>query len=290
MQSAVTPKEKLDRRWLFVLIPVVAAVVTVVVNTPRAAEVLSPVLDQIPLYGAQRQYGRLTSFRAGMTASYLESKIGPPILSQRWPNGTLIDKTYRGNNYYVEAVQDASDTVKLFAVTSCDPGFHPAFRTPSGKAVTLQESTFADVSEPGVTTVSYFLSGATAPSYFFESIYEGNPGLYKTWIVGVNDSCEWRFKPGYAGPEPPFDAAQSFRYGVKFDTSGGSGETTFQQWQNLPEVAAFRSSTFVNTYAETDAGTSLGELSSALYGGPSDVAQFIPGPDPILVRTLPEDQ
>jgi hypothetical protein len=285
----LTPKERLDRLWLVVLVPIVAAVIAIIVNTLHAAEALSPVLDRVPVFGQEREYGRLTTFRAGMTISYLESKIGPPILSQRSITGDLINNTYRGDAYFVEAVEDPSTTVKLFAVTSCDPNFKPAFKSPSGRTIILQESTFASVAVPEATTPNYFLSGATAPSYFFESIYEGNPGLYKTWIVGVNTSCKWTFKPGYRGPEGPFDASSSpYRLGINFDTTSGRGEAVYDVWSSLPQVAAFRSSTFVNTYAETDVGTDLGELGAAFYGvKDADVGQFVPGPDPILVRTLP---
>ena len=67
----LTPKERLDRVWLVALVPIVAAVIAIIVNTPHAAEALSPVLDRVPVFGREREYGRLTTFRAGMTISYL---------------------------------------------------------------------------------------------------------------------------------------------------------------------------------------------------------------------------
>ena len=291
----LTPREKLDRRWLFVAIPVIAAVVgvltgtvTVVVNVPRAAEVLGPVLDQVPGYGHQRQYVRLTSFRAGMSVGYLEANLGPAILTRRSPDGSLMDNTYRGDNYYAEAIVDAAGTVKLFSVTSCDPNFRPAFETPSRRTVVLQGSTFAAASEPGAAP-RYFLSGATSPSYFYDVTYGGNPGLYKTWIVGVNTTCGWRSKPGYDGPDYPFDMwASADEDRVVFDTMHGWSKLRLGRWQAIPQVAAFRAGTYVNTYAETDIKTDPDELSAVLLGQPDpNPARFVAGPDPIRVRTLP---
>ncbi len=98
--------------------------------------------------------------------------------------------------------------------------FDPVF----GKKIWLNKSSYADIFQNEVGDFSYFISGATANSFVYESLYLGNPGAYQTLIIGVNDICP---------------------VSELYDYLDISGESTQEQ------IQLYRQKGKVNTYGET---------------------------------------
>lgn len=91
--------------------------------------------------------------------------------------------------------------------------------------ILLNKSSFTDVFKEQKGGFKYFVSGATADSFAYESLYLGNPSAYQTIIIGVNDICS--------------SANDIDKYlGV---TNNSTGE----------QIENFRQHARVNTYGET---------------------------------------
>ncbi len=101
-------------------------------------------------------------------------------------------------------------------------------------------------------------SGATANSYYYDEYYFGNPGLYKTYFVGINDAC-------------PYKATNDLR--LPFLTSAYT-KATFRPEDQA--VKAFRADAVANTYAETGPSADQHALEA-----------FQIGASRILTRTAP---
>jgi hypothetical protein len=156
----------------------------------------SPVLAATPspVAGDSREaeYAKLAQLRGGLTLEYFRQILGVPLFVTHSRDGAFVQYLFRGRDYWVQAVSDTSaESVLLVAITSCNPDFQPAFQV-GGNDIVLKRSRLADL--PAPQTLRYFTSGATANSFYYDQAYYGNPGLYKTYFLGVNDAC---------GPAPP---------------------------------------------------------------------------------------
>jgi hypothetical protein len=94
-----------------------------------------------------------------------------------------------------------------------------------GEKIQLNKSSFTDVFQKENGDFNYFVSGATASSFAYESLYLGNPGAYQTLIIGVNDICP--------------SVEDLYKY---LDVINNSSQEQIQQ---------FREKGRVNTYGET---------------------------------------
>src|SRR5215207_389144 len=211
------------------------------------------------------EYEKLHSLRAGFTLDYFESVLGPPVFSRPASQGPYRESTFRGREYWVQAISK-DGVVELYATTSCDDDFHPSFRIPnSGNRITLRRTHLADAyADP---RVQYFTSGATAPPYYYEIGPQGNPTFYKSFIWGIDGAC-WPQGPAFAlHGLLDFGKAESGVYNG-YAKNGGQA------------VRRFREAAIVNTFVETAPGVFLfGPHSLASFHG------FQIGPDEILIRT-----
>jgi len=92
-----------------------------------------------------------------------------------------------------------------------------------GKNVQLNKSTIIDVFKEERGDFKSFISGATANSYAYESLYSGNPGEYQTIIIGENDICEsandlYKYLGDMASPSQ--EEIQQFREEGRVNTYG----------------------------------------------------------------------
>jgi len=94
-----------------------------------------------------------------------------------------------------------------------------------GNKLFLNKSSFTDIFKNIKGDFRYFISGATANSFAYESVYLGNPSAYQTIIIGVNDICP-----------TSYDDLSIF---------GFDNNTTQER------IEKFRNNSRVNTYGET---------------------------------------
>lgn len=179
------------------------------------------------------EYDKLTGLRAGFDLSYFESQLGTPTITRSFQG--YQESAFKGRSYWVQTVSQG-EAVLLYAVTSCDKSFHPIFR-PIGTdfQVELNRSYLPDVA-PSSSSLAYdYFVGATAPTLFYEGIYSGFSGYYKTFLWGWNSIC---YEQGEELVVPPQGSAPR-------------GRTA----QLDPRLEEFRRETDINTYAETAPAT-----------------------------------
>lgn len=213
------------------------------------------------------EYAKLSSLSAGMYIGRFEAALGVPVFIKDSNDGSRIEKTFDGPGYLVQTIQDSAGTVELMAVTACRADFNPTFTTAIG-AVTLGISTMGGQKLAGAKsqppfTPRYFVSPATSNTYAYDQYYLGNPGYYKTYIVGVNDACK---------------STADYEALVKAIGIPNIGKLTGETAASNPAVQAFRNSAVINTYAET--GPRDSNIDQIIDG-------FQIGADRIRVRTLP---
>lgn len=174
------------------------------------------------------EYDKLTSLRAGFDLRYFEDQLGPPFAS-RTSNG-YRENGFRGRDYWVQTIS-RSGTVQLYAVTSCDKSFHPTF-TVAGTdiEVELNRDHFADLL-PGTEIAFDYSIGASAPSLFYEAIYGGADGFYKTTLWGLSSLCGL--------PPEDLDVPELGRINSGYTSRLGS------RWME------FRRHAVINTFAES---------------------------------------
>lgn len=179
------------------------------------------------------EYDKLVNLRAGFDLSYFESQLGTPTVSRGYRG--YEESAFKGRGYWVQTIS-RSGAVVLYAITACDQSFHPTFSPiGTGLMVELNRSRLADVA-PANSGFSYdYFVGATAPPLFYEGLYAGFSGYYKTFLWGWNSVCD---KAGDSHLAPPTNAAPR-------------GSTAMLDTRH----DRFREETQINTYAETAPAT-----------------------------------
>jgi hypothetical protein len=208
------------------------------------------------------EFSKLDQLKGGLSLQRFEEVLGTPLFVTRSRDGGFTQSLFRGRGYWVQAVSDNAGEVQLMAVTSCDDGFRPHFigvttARPSLATIVLNETRF-DQTGTTPTKVRYFTSGATANSFYYDEYYLGNPGLYKTYFVGINDACPFA---NLNGADSLF-VLKDYR-DVPYDSSDTN-------------ITTFRANAVANTYGET-----------AAFADPAALKSFQIGADRILTRTAP---
>jgi hypothetical protein len=218
-------------RWSRRLVDTAAIVGALVVLGSAALYVVENAEDQWLWRGDE--YNKLTGLRAGFDLSYFESQLGTPTVTRSFRGHQ--ESIFKGRAYWVQTIS-RGEAVLLYAVTSCDKSFHPTF-APIGSdlQVELNRSQLADVATSEHSLTYDYFVGATAPSLFYEGIYSGFSGYYKTFLWGWNSVCHTQDEELIA---PPFGS-----------TPRG---LTSSQGSYLEQ---FRQESLVNTYAETAPAT-----------------------------------
>lgn len=235
------------------------------------------------------EYSKLEGLQAGFAISRFNGVLGQPLfrrpVSQMSPHPFgprhpryrgWTESTFVGRDYWVQAVADATGSVVVYAVTSCDSSFTPTFRAPYGAfSVKLRVSTFDDV-VPWRKAQDLFAeaydSGATGNNFILEFLSGGNPLDYKSFAWGVNDACgDW------------FAADGRSRYSPKLPSpTPGLLDYVGRTVRGGPAMMGFRKATTVNTYAE--AAFTSGSFVDLPKSG------FQIGVDRVLVRSVADQR
>lgn len=190
------------------------------------------------------EYDKIRQLRAGISIDRVAELLGSPLLTQKSADEVFTEKSFRGRDYWVQAVHDDVGTVVMVAITSCDLAFKPQIEGPLGTVV-LNESHFDDLGDP--YRLRYFV-GNTANTFFFDEYYGGNPGFYKTYFLGINDACR-----------ATSDVSEGVEVAEGLKTTGGLvGDPDLPRNRRAAydpsntQLVEFRSRAIINTYAETD--------------------------------------
>lgn len=214
----------------------------------------------------EQEYAKLRELRGGISIYRVNEVLdSQPVFVRESSDGTLTEASFKGHDYWVQAVYDDVGTVKLIAITACDANFKPRFDSPMGSVV-LNESKF-DVLREQPSFLRYFIGAHDF--WFIGEYYGGNPSLYKNVLLGINESCPSLANHAvdlvserhiYLDQElgPPIDP---------IDKRVAAGHRMAYDPDNRL-LAEFRANSVINTYAETDilTGTApiLEEFVSAL--------------------------
>jgi hypothetical protein len=201
------------------------------------------------------EYRKLRSLRAGFSLESFKEALGSALFVRPSENRKLVESSFRGRDYWVQAVSDRYGVVQLYAVTSCDLDFKPVFKSIDNPPIVLNETRFSELFDDA--DADYFISGATANSYLIESFYGGNPSNYKTYAWGINDACP---------------ATHTF-----LELGGGAPKYRGPVSHAADSIKRFRKRAAINTYAETAPFVDLASLRKS----------FQIGVDRILIRTVP---
>ncbi len=218
-------------RWSRRLVDLAAIVGALVVLGGAVLYVVKAAEDQWLWRGDE--YDKLTALRAGFDLSYFESQLGTPTVTRSFRG--YQESAFKGRGYWVQTIS-RGEAILLYAVTSCDKNFHPTF-VPLGSdlRVELNRSDLADIGTSDSDFAYDYFVGATAPSLFYEGVYSGFSGYYKTFLWGWNSVCLAQDEELIAPPLGLSPRGSTSKQGSRHEQ--------------------FRRETLVNTYAETAPAT-----------------------------------
>jgi hypothetical protein len=173
------------------------------------------------------------------------------------------ENIYADRDFYVQALTDKDDTVQAFAVTTRARRFRPKIVSPGFSShepgwlrralrrqgrltpifsLRLGKSRFSELGQPD--RVAGYLGAHTFG--YWEAHWLGNPGNYQTYVFAVNDAGAEGFHS--ATTLFPLDDAAAW------DIQWPDGVRDFE---DLPNLHAFRRSAVMNTYAVLGPSMSL---------------------------------
>ena len=207
---------------------------------------------------------------AGQDIEYFKKYLGSQILKRNvTKNSTEYIFNYKGA--YIQAVaSNQDDTVVYWAITDCNSNpvvlERPAFQNLTNKLF-LNKDTFSSFLKEEKGDIKIFISGATANSFAYESVYLGNPSAYQTIIVGVNNICPVEDLYGH------LDADETYSESHK---------------PNEQAINNFRKKIKINTYAETSPfmGEEIISLLRNIHSEKANEPYLDFGADRIKIRTF----
>ena len=202
------------------------------------------------------------SLAAGVQLTYFQERLGDPTF--RTPGEAFDEHIFVHDAFYVQAITDRSGTVTLYSVTTRAQDFNPVLDihhgTPTLK-VTLGRDTFASVGTGPVSRGGYL--GARR-FHYWESHYLGNPGLYQTYIVSLNDA-------GYMGARGDLVAAIGAL--SVLESEEGLAAASAEEAREL--LGRFAAETVVNTYSVASDSFPSERLQCMRFGPDKDKVRVI---------------
>lgn len=155
-------------------------------------------------------YKKISLLTPGVNISYFVDKLDKPAVTHT--KVKTKEFIFISKYFYVQAVTDMDDMVRLFSITSRINNFNPTFKMPGfdkkdkNGYVTLNKTTFFDVfkkiekyegdeqskvDDYIIPECQAFL-GAHRFAYY-EGSYLANPGNYQSFYIGVNDAGYYEY-------------------------------------------------------------------------------------------------
>ena len=224
-------------------------------------------------------YERLERLRTDVARAYFEQELGLRHAFSNRVSGRFTEYIYPHKWFHVQAFTNVDDDVIMYSVTTRDENFTPRVWPTSASPESypalprfrLGNVTFAEVfPEVRPHGIRAFFSGATAPSLYEESFSLGNPGLYLTYLIGLNAAGHHFFAFSDVYSE------QLFGPKVAFGRLAGSRTASrdIEAFLSQEHISRFRSVARPNVYGIVGQKFSGDELPVYL------------GPDRTQVRTL----
>ena len=202
------------------------------------------------------------SLAAGVQLTYFQERLGDPTFTTQ---GEAFDEhIFVHDAFYVQAITDPSGTVTLYSVTTRAEDFDPVLDIDYGwptLKVTLGRDTFASVGTDPVSRGGYV--GARR-FHYWESHYLGNPGLYQTYIVSLNDA-------GYMRAHGDVVAAIGALSVLKSEEGLAAGAKE----EALELLGRFAAETVVNTYSVASDSFPRERLQCMQFGPDKDQVRVI---------------
>jgi hypothetical protein len=136
------------------------------------------------------EYGKLAKLSTEVQIGYFDSLLGVPTFKNS--GGKSDEFIYVTRYCFVQAIANKGGRVLAYSVTCARRKFYPqlwgrALLHGPGSGSRLGKDTFADFAE------SQMVGGAIADlggrrSYYAETFFQGNPGLYQRYLIGLNDA------------------------------------------------------------------------------------------------------
>ncbi len=258
-----------------VVVGALVAVGTLVDLTVRGGRGLRAIYERYP--GRRRRlYRSLARLAPGVQIGYFEQLLGVAVFKN---TGDATDEfVFVHRDAYVQAVATKDGRVEFFAVTARTPRFRPPIW---GRTVYWS----LDLTSAGYHLGRFAfdqLPMAQRPDgvrayigarrfQYVEAYYFGNPGLYQTYLLAMNDAGDMKFPELdllalFPGPETSLG---------RLGEPGPETEGEMENFLGRPDVAAFRRQATPNTYAV------LGPQADARAALPTWI-----GPNLDQVRTL----
>lgn len=154
----------------------------------------SPDFVEAPERNREEKYEVLNKLSVQVQINYFTNLLGSPYYINSVENHEAKEHVYVDEDYYVQAITNLNDKVYSYAITSRKKDFNPTFDMSNLFKVSLNKTPFTEwrVDPYREYPLScYFFLGAHDPIYYFEYEYFGNPGLYHSYLVGVNNSAKF---------------------------------------------------------------------------------------------------
>ncbi|MBC7943110.1 hypothetical protein H7X68_01245 [Candidatus Saccharibacteria bacterium] len=186
------------------------------------------------------EQAKIESLAPTQTVEYFNSVLGEPNV--KTASGDITRYIYKERGYWIESFSDSNSVVQVFDITACgDEGFYPAIKNnPVGEEIVLGKTKMIDTTAPKEwlwkegdygLKIHYFQRGATAPSYYYDEYYGGNPSNYQTVFTGHNELCGYLVFPD--------------------DIAKAMSDFSNKKPLNEEQVNRLRSNTIINTFAVT---------------------------------------
>jgi hypothetical protein len=197
-------KEWFENHPVWVLLGIVSSVLTLAIAAGTVFSLTTNFVENNILWRNVEQ-DKIDKLAPTQTINYFNSVLGEPNV-KKGHTEKISTYIYRERGYWIEAFVDHEGVVQLMDITACgEEGFYPIIKNnPVGYEIVLGKTkmiatTGKDVwqwnKDNGSLLIHYFMRGATAPSYYYDEYYGGNPSNYQTVFSGHNELCGYLILP-----------------------------------------------------------------------------------------------
>lgn len=185
-------KDWFDNHPFWVILSIIFFVLSLAIAFGTVASFTTSYLNSQVLWKSVEQ-NKIDQLAPTQTVDFFNSLLGEPNVKSSYE--TYDRYIYKERAYWIEVFANKSNIVILFDITACGvDGFYPKItNNPVGGELTLGETKMAETTFEQLDDKSlqphYFLRGATAPSYYYDEYYLGNPSNYQTVFTGHNELC-----------------------------------------------------------------------------------------------------
>jgi hypothetical protein len=135
------------------------------------------------------EYARLAQLHSDLKLAAFDEQLGPPLYQSHSSDHHWTQYLFQRRNYWVQALtENGGDTVRAFAVTTCDQSFTPSFYE-FGRKIVLNRSHVADL-HSGLPLVSFHWTvPADQPPWFYTMVGGSHVDNFQSFALGEDAAC-----------------------------------------------------------------------------------------------------